>query len=61
MEDYIYDVYICYSQKDYFDVQGNVIPGNEITRILQALDEAFGLPMKLLLRAIWKKSLFLCV
>ena len=40
MEDYIYDVYICYSQKDYFDVQGNVIPGNEITRILQALDEA---------------------
>jgi len=40
MEEYKYDVYICFSRRDYFDEQGNVIPGNEITKILQALDEA---------------------
>lgn len=40
MEEYKYDVYICYSPKDYFDEQGNVIPDNEVSKILQALDDA---------------------
>ena len=40
MEDNIYDVYICYSRKDLFDEQGQVNPGNEISKILQALTDA---------------------
>lgn len=40
MEEIKYDVFISYSRKDYFDKQNNVIPGNEISKILQALTDA---------------------
>ncbi len=40
MERYKYDIYLCYSRKDLFDEQGQVIPGNEISKILQALTDA---------------------
>lgn len=32
-----YDVFISYSRKDYRDEQGNVIPGNEVSKIKDAL------------------------
>ena len=35
-----YDVFISYSRKDYVDEQKNVIPGNEVSRIKEALSEA---------------------
>ncbi len=37
MEEIKYDVFISYSRKDYMDEQNNEIPGNEISKILQAL------------------------
>ena len=40
MEHIKYDVFISYSRKDYFDEQNNVIQGNEISKILQALTDA---------------------
>ena len=35
-----YDVFISYSRKDYVDEQKNVIPGNEVSKIKEALTEA---------------------
>ena len=35
-----YDVFISYSRKDYVDKQKNIIPGNEVTKIKEALAEA---------------------
>lgn len=41
MDEFKYDVFISYSRKDYIDEQKNiVIPGNEISKILQALTDA---------------------
>ena len=40
MEEIKYDVFISYSRKDYMDKHNNVIPGNEISKILQALTDA---------------------
>lgn len=40
MEQTKYDVFISYSRKDYLDEKGNVIPGNEVTKIIDALKEA---------------------
>mgnify|MGYP003299024378 CR=1 FL=1 len=36
----LYDVFISYSRKDYKDENGNVIPGNVVSKIKDALDEA---------------------
>ena len=35
-----YDVYISYSQQDYLDDQYNIIPSNEVSKIIHALEEA---------------------
>ena len=35
-----HDVFISYSRKDYVDEQKNVIPGNEVSKIKEALTEA---------------------
>lgn len=35
-----YDVFISYSRKDYVDDRGNVIPGNDVSKIMSALSEA---------------------
>ena len=35
-----YDVFISYSRKDYVDEQKNVIPGNEVSKIKEALTKA---------------------
>ena len=35
-----YDVFISYSRKDYADVNGNIIPGNEVSKIMGALSKA---------------------
>lgn len=35
-----YDVFISYSRKDYVDEHGNVIPNNEVSKIMTALSEA---------------------
>ncbi len=35
-----YDIFISYSRKDYVDNDGNVIPGNEVSKIMDALSEA---------------------
>lgn len=35
-----YDVFISYSRKDYVDENNNVIPGNEVSKIIDALTEA---------------------
>lgn len=35
-----FDVFISYSRKDYVDDHGNVIPGNEVSKIMSALSEA---------------------
>jgi hypothetical protein len=35
-----YDVFISYSRKDYVDEQKNIIPGNEVSKIKDALSEA---------------------
>lgn len=35
-----YDVFISYSRKDYVDEHKNVIPGNEVSKIKEALSEA---------------------
>lgn len=35
-----YDVFISYSRKDYVDEQKNVIPGNEVSKIKEALTQA---------------------
>lgn len=40
MEQTKYDVFISYSRKDYVDEHKNVIPGNEVSRIKDALTEA---------------------
>ena len=40
MEKVKYDVFISYSRKDYVDEQGIVIPGNEVSKIKDALTEA---------------------
>ena len=40
MERNKYDVFISYSRKDYKDEEGNVIPGNVVSKIKDALDEA---------------------
>ena len=40
MEEIKYDVFISYSRKDYMDEQNNEIPGNEISKIMQALADA---------------------
>lgn len=40
MEQTKYDVFISYSRKDYVDDQKNVIPGNEVSKIKNALTEA---------------------
>lgn len=40
MEQTKYDVFISYSRKDYVDEHGNVIPGNEVSRIMEALTNA---------------------
>lgn len=40
MERNKYDVFISYSRKDYKDENGNVIPGNVVSKIKDALDEA---------------------
>lgn len=40
MESLKYDVFISYSRKDYVDEQKNVIPGNAILRIMEALKKA---------------------
>lgn len=36
----IYDVFISYSRRDYVDEQKNVIPGNEVSKIKDALSKA---------------------
>lgn len=38
--EYKYDVFISYSRKDYVDEHNNVIPGNEVSKIKEALTEA---------------------
>ncbi|MBR5068146.1 MAG: TIR domain-containing protein [Bacteroidales bacterium] len=40
MEQFKYDVFISYSRKDYVDEQKNVIPGNVVSKIKDALTEA---------------------
>lgn len=40
MEQVKYDVFISYSRKDYVDEHNVVIPGNEVSKIKDALDEA---------------------
>lgn len=40
MEEIKYDVFISYSRKDYCDEQNNVIPNNEVSKIMQALTDA---------------------
>ena len=40
MEQTTYDVFISYSRKDYVDEHGIVIPGNEVSKIKDALTEA---------------------
>lgn len=40
MEQTKYDVFISYSRKDYVDEHNNVIPGNEVSKIKEALTEA---------------------
>lgn len=40
MEQTKYDVFISYSRKDYVDEHKNVIPGNEVSKIKEALTEA---------------------
>lgn len=40
MELTIYDVFISYSRKDYVDEHNNVIPGNEVSKIKDALTKA---------------------
>lgn len=40
MEQMKYDVFISYSRKDYVDEQNVVIPGNEVSKIKEALKEA---------------------
>lgn len=40
MEQTTYDVFISYSRKDYVDDQKNVIPGNEVSKIKDALNQA---------------------
>lgn len=40
MEATKYDVFISYSRKDYVDEHNNVIPGNEVSKIKDALTEA---------------------
>lgn len=40
MEQKQYDVFISYSRKDYVDEQKNVIPGNEVSKIKEALAAA---------------------
>ena len=40
MEQARYDVFISYSRKDYVDEHKNVIPGNEVSKIKEALTEA---------------------
>ena len=40
MEQTKYDVFISYSRKDYVDEQKNVIPGNEVSKIKDALTKA---------------------
>ena len=40
MEQIKYDVFISYSRKDYVDEQKNVIPGNEVSKIKEALTKA---------------------
>lgn len=39
MEQKHYDVFISYSRKDYVDKQKNIIPGNEVAKIKEALAE----------------------
>lgn len=40
MERNKYDVFISYSRKDYIDEKRNIIPGNEVSRIKEALTKA---------------------
>ena len=40
MEQTKYDVFISYSRKDYVDEQKNLIPGNEVSKIKDALTKA---------------------
>ena len=40
MEQKKYDVFISYSRNDYVDELKNVIPGNEVSKIKDALTEA---------------------
>lgn len=40
MEQKTYDVFISYSRKDYVDEHNNVIPGNEVSKIKEALTKA---------------------
>lgn len=40
MEQKTYDVFISYSRKDYVDEKNNVIPGNEVSKIKEALTNA---------------------
>lgn len=40
MEQNKYDVFISYSRKDYVDDRGNVIPENEVSKIMEALSKA---------------------
>lgn len=40
MEQTKYDVFISYSRKDYVDEHKNVIPGNEVSKIKEALTKA---------------------
>lgn len=39
-KDYKKDVFISYSRKDYVDEHNNVIPGNEVMKIKDALTQA---------------------
>ena len=40
MEKTKYDVFISYSRNDYVDENGNVIPDNEVLKILDALKQS---------------------
>lgn len=40
MEQKTYDVFLSYSRKDYVDEHNNVIPGNEVSKIKEALTKA---------------------
>ena len=40
MEQTQYDVFISYSRKDYVDEHDNVIPGNEVSKIMKSLTDA---------------------